>query len=128
MNRHGITVSEANLDNSEVSFDGIPWPLRLRQILGTAETLNQARSIWSTQPNTAAFNFLISDGTSKSAVALETSSITTSEFFGNSIVERDATYSCVRGTVVDGHACSWPNNDSELVSIGMPLVDSVFRR
>ena len=129
MNRHGITVSEANLDNSEVSFDGIPWPLRLRQILGTAETLDDARSIWSAQPNTAAFNFLISDGNSKkpSAVALETNSLHTSEFFGNSTVEKNATYSCVQGTVMDGHVCSWPNNNSELVSIGMPLVDAVFR-
>jgi hypothetical protein len=32
-NSKGITTSEMNLDNSQVTFNGVPFPLRLRYIL-----------------------------------------------------------------------------------------------
>jgi hypothetical protein len=51
--KRGLTVSEANLDNGAVAFDGLAWPLRLRHILGNARNLTQARSIWKETPNTA---------------------------------------------------------------------------
>ena len=68
MSNKGITVSEANLDNGEVSFDGIAWPMRLREILSTAQSLNDARDIWHSKSNTAAFNFLIASGSEQKAV------------------------------------------------------------
>jgi hypothetical protein len=49
----GLTVSEANLDNLGVAFDGLAWPLRLRHILGNAKNLTEARNIWKETPNTA---------------------------------------------------------------------------
>ena len=127
MSNEGITVSEANLDNGEVSFDGIAWPMRLRQILGTAQNLTQARTLWHSQPNTAAFNFLLASGKDQSAVALETNAKYTSEFFANSSTEALATFSCIDGTVTDGHACHWPNNGGAPVRIGKPSIDAVFR-
>ena len=79
------------------------------------------------QNNTAAFNFLIASGKDRMAVALETNFKYTSEFYDNSEVERNATFSCKNGTVTDGHSCYWPNNGGEAVSIGMPLENAVFR-
>ena len=154
MSSTGITVSEANLDNAAVSFDGIAWPLRLRELLGSARNLSHARAMWATQNNTAAFNFLVGSasdarrsesdgadadvrvgvrvgvdggGSPAAAVALETTALATSAFLGNSSVEAAATFACHNGTVMDGHTCSWPNNDGRPVSIGAPLDDCVFR-
>lgn len=76
MSREGMTVSEANLDNGEVSFNGIAWPLRLRHVLGHTATLAEARSLWAETENSAAFNFLIGSASdvaagAAAAVALE---------------------------------------------------------
>mmetsp|Transcript_38697 Transcript_38697/g.62913 ORF Transcript_38697/g.62913 Transcript_38697/m.62913 type:complete len:540 (+) Transcript_38697:82-1701(+) len=131
MSEAGITVSEANLDNGNVSFDGIPWPLRLRELLGQATTLQEARKMWASRPNSAAFNFLV--GSAKdaphgpAAVALETMAGFNGEFVGDSDIERKATFSCVNGTITDGRKCSWPNNGGKLVRIGEPMHDAVFR-
>jgi len=127
MSKQGMTVSEANLDNGDVSFDGIAWPMRLREILSTAHNLTHALDIWHSKNNTAAFNFLIASGKEQRAVALETNFHYTSEFYGNSNMERDATFRCENGTVTDGHTCHWPFNNGEAVSIGMPLKEAVFR-
>lgn len=129
----GITVSEANLDNSRVSFDGIPWPIRLRQLLGEASSLSEARRMWASEPNTAAFNFLVGSasdagsGNCPAAVALETVDGFNGEFLGDSSVEANATYVCVEGTVMDGTRCKWPSNGGRPVKIGEPLEDAVFR-
>ena len=37
-----MTVSEMNLDNSETSFDGPPFPLRLRIVLEQASNLEDS--------------------------------------------------------------------------------------
>lgn len=58
MSHAGITVSQTNLDNAMVNFDGIAWPVRLRQLLAEASTLEDAETLWSANSNTAAFNFL----------------------------------------------------------------------
>jgi hypothetical protein len=149
MSAAGITVSEANLDNSDVSFRGIAWPLRLRQILASAQSLDDARSIWAQAANTGAFNFLVGSaidvnnttpggGAAKAAMALETTFKHTSEFHGQDLVEDSATFSCacelvsvdppecVNGTTQDGVSCNWPfSNDT--VSIGASLPEAVFR-
>ena len=59
MSGGGITVSEANLDNAMVAFDGLAWPMRLRDVMGRAATLSEAEAVWAETNNTAAFNFLL---------------------------------------------------------------------
>lgn len=131
MSSAGITVSEANLDNGRVSFDGIAWPIRLRQLLGRAESLAEAKRMWASINNTAAFNFLVGSASDApagpAAVALETVFGYNGEFEGDSEVEANATYACINGTVTDGRACEWPNNGGTAVRIGEPMRDAVFR-
>lgn len=149
----GIAVSEANLDNSEVSFDGIPWPYRLREMLGDAKDLDEARSLWHSHNNTAAFNFLVASSgalaravvpagntdpdttgvsnvleaaSAPGALALEAIGRYNGEFSGGSSIEASATYNCTNGTVLDGSACHWPGQPAP-VAIGMPLPTAVFR-
>ena len=42
MSASGISVSEMNLDNSRTTFDGPPFPLRLRMVLERASSLRAA--------------------------------------------------------------------------------------
>ena len=152
----GVTVSQANLDNSDVSFRGIAWPLRLRQILSSAQNLADARDIWAQAANTGAFNFLVGSAIdvnatggagrtaakSAAAMALETTFKHTSEFTGDDPVEDSATFSCscelvnstgpeghpvcVNGTTQDGVKCNWPFSN-DTVSIGASLPNAVWR-
>jgi hypothetical protein len=123
-----ITVSEANLDNGAVSFDGIAWPLRLRQLMGHAQNLSQARVLWSLHNNTAAFNFLIGSAADPpGAVALETTALVTAAFTGGSRIEQSASYTCNTSRIMDGSHCVWPNNGGRPVLIGEPLDECVFR-
>ena len=52
MSSKGITVSEMNLDNNEVTFNGLAFPLRLRMIMGKSENLQQAMTLWNATNNT----------------------------------------------------------------------------
>lgn len=128
----GVTVSEANLDNSDVSFRGIAWPLRLRQVLASAQNLADARAVWAQAANTGAFNFLVgsaidvnsssatttrntrntrvagrTSAKTAAAMALETTFKHTSEFTGGDPVEDSATFSCscelINSTSPEGH-------------------------
>ena len=60
MSAAGLTVSEDNLDNSAVAFDGLSWPYRLRDVLANAGDLQEAMTVWNLTDNTASNNFLIS--------------------------------------------------------------------
>ena len=140
MSKNGMTVSEANLDNSEVTFQGFPWrtfndysrdfvfdnltnsfllvytALRLRYVMENAHSLSEARSIWQHTKNTAAFNFLIGSSSDASngnaaAMALETMENFTAYFYDNSPVEANATW-------------QWPNT-SIPENIGFPMRDAV---
>ena len=117
ISKNGITVSEANLDNSNVSFDGFPWPLRLRYIMEKSNNLEDARSIWQKTSNTAAFNFLIGSSSDApfgpAAMAMETMANYTAYFYDNSPIEANATW-------------QWPNS-STTTKIGFPIPDAVFR-
>ena len=152
MSAAGITVSEANLDNADVSFRGIAWPLRLRQILGSATSLADARSMWAKAPNTGAFNFLVASAIdvnstsatnaslTRAAVAIEGTFKNSNEAFGADAFEDSATFQCnckvvnasstppqcVNGTVSDGVECRWPYSP-DVVSIGASLPNAVFR-
>jgi hypothetical protein len=59
MSQAGMTVSEMNLDNSRVTFNGVPFPLRLRMVLENSTNLLTAESLWKATNNTNSFNFLI---------------------------------------------------------------------
>jgi hypothetical protein len=140
MSAAGITVSEANLDNSDVSFRGIAWPLRLRQLLASATNLDDARALWAAAANTGAFNFLVGSAIdvntttttanattrgggagggsdsgvlTQAAMALETTFQHTSEFTGASEVEDSATFTCFCDLIVNA---SSPDQDPHCVN------------
>lgn len=124
MNANGVTVSEMNLDNSVVTFQGVPFPLRLRYILLQATNLDEALKTWDATNNTNSFNFLIGSATdalngNNGAKALETIRDFTAKFGANSDVEKNATYDCSDG-------CSW-TNQTGMVHIGTPLPHAVWR-
>ena len=131
----GITVSEANLDNGAVGFNGLAWPLRLRRILALATDLGSAKALWAATDNTAAFNFLLGSAGEPGALALETCNGTT-EFFdgappaagGAAAVEARSSFTCASGKAYDGVNCSlwWPGAPAPL-PLGAPLADAVFR-
>ncbi len=85
MSHAGVSVSEMNLDNDQVTFRGVPFPLRLRMVLEGAATLQQAMTVWNSTNNTNSFNFLIGSAADGSACALE--------------VRRDVAVACERCTV-----------------------------
>lgn len=144
MSAAGVTVSEMNLDNSkvlqlvywpacscifslavlclvQVTFNGVPFPLRLRMVLEGAHNLSEAASVWHATNNTNSFNFLIGSaadaaaGTGDGAWALETMRGYT-EFYGaDSAVEAAATVEC------SGTQCSSWTNATGHVRIGQPL-------
>jgi len=111
MSKAGITVSEANLDNANVTFRGFPWPLRLRHIMEEATDLASARKVWASANNTAAFNFLIGSASDApkgpAAMAMETMKDFTAYFYDNSPIEKEA---------------KWENS-----VIGKPMPDAVWR-
>jgi hypothetical protein len=55
MSAKGVTVHEANLEESPETFLGFPWLLRLRYIMENAETIAEAKSLWETTNNTVGF-------------------------------------------------------------------------
>jgi len=129
MSSAGITVSEMNLDNSRVTFDGVPFPLRLRAVMEGATDLATAMDVWKATNNTNSFNFLIGSAPDAlagrdGAYALETIRGYTSVYGANSERERAAWYYC--GPKGSTHHCSW-TNETGMVSLGRPLVDAVWR-
>jgi hypothetical protein len=121
----GITVSEMNLDNSQVTFNGLAFPLRLRYVLEHAADLESAMGLWNSTSNTNSFNFLIGSASDASsgngAYALETILDYTAVFPANSPVERDSVYLCP-----PGNCTSWTNQVG-VVHIGKPLPEAVWR-
>jgi len=129
MSSSGITVSEMNLDNSRVTFDGTPFPLRLRAVLEGATDLGTALGVWRETNNTNSFNFLIGSAADAlqgrdGAYGLETIRGYTSVYGANSARERDSVYYCApQGSKGD---CKW-TNQTGFVNLGRPMVDAVWR-
>jgi len=121
INAFGITTSEMNLDNSETTFTGLPFPLRLRDVLENSNDLNSAMKIWNSTKNTNSFNFLIASAADNSAVALETIKDFTAVFGANSDVERNATFFCGKTD------CKGWTKQTGYVHIGKPLPHAVWR-
>lgn len=125
MSGNGISVSEMNLDNDHVTFNGLAFPLRLRYVMEHATDLASATAAWKSTNNTNSFNFLIGSGPDaaakkNAALALETIRGYTSFYQANSDVERSATFYCAPGK------CKWTNQTGN-VRIGFPLPEAVWR-
>ena len=128
-----------NLDNSVTTFDGPPFPLRLRHVLEDAASLSEARSIWEATNNTDSMNFLIASARERSALAIEAiggrfaasapHQAFSAFFADNSTIERRAT--CTVGTK-EGGTCgtgfvTTPATSAGLKPIGAPLAEAVWR-
>lgn len=127
MSDSGVSVSEMNLDNNVVTFNGLAFPLRLRYVLEQATDLASAMTVWNATNNTNSFNFLIasaSDGAvagKDAAYALETIRGFTQQYGANSPIEAAATYQC------PGRTCHGWTNQTGTVRIGFPLPEAVWR-
>lgn len=128
MSAAGITTSEMNLDNSETTFDGPPFPLRLRMVLERARSLSDARTVWEETNNTDSMNFLIASGFERDAFEIEAIRSYSAFFHANDPIEAAAT--CRVETERFGGTCgdAFPNVTSErTIHIGSPLTDAVWR-
>ena len=107
MSAQGLTVHEANLESDDITFQGFPWMLRLREVMATARTINEAMTVWNSTQNTVGFNHGIGSAVDGSAVLLETMMHSTAVFSDND--PREATY------IYNGE------------NIGRPRKDAIFR-
>ena len=114
MSGAGLAVSQANLDNSQVSFDGFAWPLRLRAVLERAGSLRDALSFWNATNNTAAFNYMVASASEPAAAALETRARYTAAFRDDDAREAAAVW-------------TWPGNATRPTHIGAPMREAVWR-
>jgi hypothetical protein len=126
INMAGVTVSEMNLDNSLVTFQGLAFPLRLRKVLESSTSLQRAMTVWNATQNTNSFNFLIASAADSAAFALETVRGFTAVFPANSPIERAATVDCT-GNSDQAQACHKWTTQKGVVRIGSPLPNAVWR-
>ena len=137
MSSKGITVAEMNLDNSYTTFDGPPFPIRLRMILERSDKLSTARKVWESTNNTDSMNYMIASATERNAYAIEAIGgrfkaeapyTSFSGFFhANDTIEADAT--CVVGKT-GGGTCGTgdvPAGGGKVKHIGLPLPEAVWR-
>jgi hypothetical protein len=131
MSRAGVTTSEMNLDNSRVTIaaaNGLPFPMRLRDVLENAHDLQSAMRVWNATNNTNSFNFLIGSAADGAAYALETEYRFTAQFPANSPIERASFYDCGQPPHVDPTCAKWaPPGSTGKVRIGFPVRDAVWR-
>ena len=59
MSKKHITVHEANLEETNETFRGFPWVIRLRYIMENANDLDQAIELWKRTNNTIGYNHMI---------------------------------------------------------------------
>ena len=137
MSSKGITVAEMNLDNSYTTFDGPPFPIRLRMILERSDKLSTARKVWESTNNTDSMNYMIASAKERDAYAIEAIGgrfkaeapyTSFSGFFhANDTIEADAT--CVVGKT-GGGTCGTgdvPAGGGKVKHIGLPLPEAVWR-
>jgi len=129
MSRAGMTVSEMNLDNAETTFDGPPFPLRLRMVLENASSLAEARALWDATNNTDSMNFLIASGHERSAFEIEAVRGFSAFFEANDPIEASATCIAESSKRTEGGGCGdvFPNATTADVRIGSPMPEVVFR-
>ena len=107
MSQEGLTVHEANLESDDITFQGFPWMLRLREVMAKARTLDEAMKLWNSTQNTVGFNHGIGSVEDGTAILLETMMHNTAVFADND--PREAEY------IYDGE------------NIGRPRKDAIFR-
>ena len=107
----GISVHEANLEEDEISFYGMPWVLRLRYIMEKSDSLDSALSLWDDEHNTVGFNFGIMSNPDTAGVVIETNDEISQVFADDSPMEADA------------HIMK----DGERIQLGYPMKDAVYR-
>lgn len=132
MSERGITVSEMNLDNARTSFDGPPFPLRLRMVMEQSDDLVSARAVWEATNNTDSMNFLIGSAKDGKAMAIEAMRGYSGFFTDNDPVEAAAT--CDVASPAEGRpagTCGDGFLEIEAIggkkAIGAPLHNVVWR-
>lgn len=113
MSSAGLTVHEANLEESAITFTGFPWLLRLRYIMENAANIPEALALWKSTNNTAGFNHMVGSAADRSAVVMETMANYTAFFGADDPREAAATY--------------LNPNTGATIPIGHPLEEAVFR-
>lgn len=72
MNSHRVSIGEMG-GHGLGHWDGMPMALLVREVLETAEDLDQAIAVFRDNPRTCEYYFVIGDGTSNRAVGMEAS-------------------------------------------------------
>ncbi|RYG96229.1 hypothetical protein EON65_54730, partial [archaeon] len=85
----GITVHEANLESNDITFQGYPWVVRLRNVMASASNLQEALALWQSTNSTVGFNHGIGSAKDKQAVLLETMKGNSAVFYANDEREKD---------------------------------------
>jgi len=131
MSERGITVSEMNLDNSQTTFSGPPFPLRLRMILEQADDLESAKALWQATNSTDSMNFMIGSSKDGKSMAIEAMRGYSAFYLDNNPVEAAATCAVVESKDKLAGACGsvFPEVDAHAGKkrIGSPIVDAVWR-
>ncbi|MCL4558021.1 MAG: C45 family autoproteolytic acyltransferase/hydrolase [Deltaproteobacteria bacterium] len=130
MNMSGITVSEIGSHNADTTYQGEPWSLRMRDILSTAGSLAQVKTIlwdFKDRPNTGGYNWMFSygdpsgNGANAGAYSVESDSMTTSVFGDDSDIERDAVWIDNEGNPVTSAVLKRPETDPSSSASPMPV-------
>ena len=73
MSASGVSVHEANLEETHISFRGFPWVLRLRHVMGTTDgSLDDAVGIFNATQSTVGFNHMVASAVEDRATVMET--------------------------------------------------------
>lgn len=72
MSSRGLTVHEAGLDNKEETLNGFAWVLRLRYLMETAATMEEAHKQWGATKNTVGMNHGLGSGADARMEVVET--------------------------------------------------------
>jgi hypothetical protein len=100
MSKSGLTVHEANLEESVDTFVGFPWSLRLRWIMEHATSLHDGVVMWAQSNNTCGFNHQLCSANDKMCVLMETMAGYTAYFTDNDEREANAMYNNTQGQIV----------------------------
>lgn len=121
MNEKGVTLSEVGAFSVREELDGTPWTLMARDVLETADTLEDAVRVIQNARHTIGYNYLVSFGDparfgtdlfEPGAAAFETNFECCETFFEDDPKE---------------HAASWMDSDGNEVRYGLPLKQAVMR-
>jgi len=113
MSAEGLTVHEANLEESRETFRGFPWVLRLRYVMENAKDLAEGKMVWEETNNTVGFNHMIGSAKEPVAMVIETMANYNAYFLPMDPREMNATFQL--------------NATTPPVQIGYPMTEAVYR-